>query len=71
VSYLTHVGTRDIEADKVLHQRLLEAGHWSPFEHVALAMPDATRFNNFAGWQAYRHQMEQARTLVMGEVAPA
>jgi hypothetical protein len=34
-------------------------------------MPDATRFNNFAGWQAYRHQMEQARTLVMGEVAPA
>ncbi|WP_396624522.1 FAD-dependent thymidylate synthase [Luteitalea sp.] len=71
VSYLTHVGTRDIEADKVLHQRLLDAGHWSPFEHVALAMPDATRFNNFAGWQAYRHQMEQARTLVMGEVAPA
>lgn len=71
VSYLTHVGTRDIEADKVLHQRLLDAGHWSPFEHVAVAASDASRFNNFSGWQAYRHQMEQARTLVMSEVAPA
>ncbi|MGV3517828.1 FAD-dependent thymidylate synthase [Luteitalea sp.] len=71
VSYLTHVGTRDIEADKVLHQRLLDAGHWSPFEHVAVAAADETRYNNFAGWQAYRHQMEQARTLVMSEVAPA
>lgn len=71
VSYLTHVGTRDIEADKVLHQRLLDAGHWSPFEHVAMAAPDQAGYNNFAGWQAYRHQMEQARTLVMSEVARA
>lgn len=71
VSYLTHVGTRDIDADKRLYRQLLEAGHWSPFEHVAQAAADTTRFNNFSGWQAYRHQMEQARTLVMGEVAPA
>jgi hypothetical protein len=71
VSYLTHVGTRDIDADLILHQRLLDAGHWSPFEHVAVAVADAGRFNNFSGWQAYRHQMEQARTLVMSEVAPA
>jgi len=71
VSYLTHGGTRDIEADKVLHQRLLDAGHWSPFEHVAVAGPGDARFNNFSGWQAYRHQMEQARVLVMSEVAPA
>jgi hypothetical protein len=71
VSYLTHVGTRDIAADKVLHQRLLDAGHWSPFEHVAVAVAGQERFNNFSGWQAYRHQMEQARTLVMSEVAPA
>ncbi len=54
-----------------LHGQLLEAGHWSPFEHVAMAAADATRFNNFTGWQAYRHQMEQARTLVMGEVTTA
>jgi len=71
VSYLTHIGTCDIEADKLLHQRLLEAGHWSPFEHVAVADAGRQRFNNFDGWQAYRHQMEQARTLVMSEVAPA
>ena len=71
VSYLTHVGTRDIDADRQLHQRLLDAGHWSPFEHVAMAAADDSRFNNFTGWQAYRHQMEQARTLVMSEVAPA
>ena len=71
VSYLTHLGTRDIEADLRLHEQLLAAGHWSPFEHVAQAAADQARFNNFAGWQAYRHQMEQARTLVMSEVAPA
>ncbi len=71
VSYLTHIGTRDIEADKLLHQRLLDAGHWSPFEHVAIAAPDAARYNNFTGWEAYRHRMEEARTLVMSEVAPA
>ncbi len=71
VSYLTHIGTRDIEADRRLHQQLLDAGHWSPFEHVAMATADAERFNNFSGWQAYRHQMEQARTLVMGEATTA
>ena len=71
VSYLTHVGTRDIAADRILHQRLLDAGHWSPFEHVAVAAPGEARFNNFTGWQAYRHRMEQARVLVMSEVAPA
>lgn len=71
VSYLTHGGTRDVEADKQLHKRLLDAGHWSPFEHVAMAAADDQPFNNFRGWQAYRHQMEQARTLVMSEVAPA
>ena len=42
-----------------------------PFEHVAMAAPDDRPFNNFRGWQAYRHQMEQARLLVMSEVAPA
>lgn len=71
VSYLTHVGTRDVEADRLLHQRLLDAGHWSPFEHVAVAVADDRRHNNFQGWQAYRQQMEQARTLVMSEAAPA
>lgn len=35
VSYLTHDGKRDPQADVALAERLLEAGHTSPFEHVA------------------------------------
>lgn len=65
VSYLNHAGRRDIDADLVLHERLLEAGHWSPFEHAAMATGGADAFNNFVGWQAYRWQMEQARLMEM------
>lgn len=35
VSYLTHEGKRDIQADLDLHDKLLQSGHLSPFEHVA------------------------------------
>lgn len=37
VSYLTHDGRRDLDADDVLYQRLVTADppHWSPLEHVA------------------------------------
>ena len=35
VSYLTHDGKRDLEADLKLYDRLAGAGHMSPFEHVA------------------------------------
>ena len=38
VSYLTHDGKRDLQADIELAERLLEAGHMSPFEHVARPM---------------------------------
>jgi len=38
VSYLTHEGTRDPEADLNLYNRLLISGHMSPFEHVARPM---------------------------------
>jgi hypothetical protein len=38
VSYLTHLGTRDIQADLDLHDKLLTSGHLSPFEHVARPM---------------------------------
>lgn len=40
VSYLTHEGKRDINADLVLYDRLLTSGHMSPFEHAArVALP--------------------------------
>lgn len=35
VSYLTQHGTRDIEENLKLFERLRTSGHWSPFEHVA------------------------------------
>jgi len=36
VSYLTHDGRRDPGVDLALHDRLLAAGHMSPFEHAAV-----------------------------------
>ncbi len=72
VSYLTHDGVRDIDKDLALYDRLLGGsghGHWSPFEHVALAsVRKETRWNfakqenetgpiwsgNFQGWVQYR-----------------
>lgn len=41
VSYLTHDGKRDPQADIELYHRLASAGHMSPFEHVARPMTDA------------------------------
>jgi hypothetical protein len=35
VSYLTHEGKRDIQADLDLFNKLTSSGHWSPTEHVA------------------------------------
>lgn len=40
VSYLTHDGVRAPEKDLELHDRLLSAGHMSPFEHVARPMSE-------------------------------
>lgn len=38
VSYLTHDGKRDPQADIELCERLLKSGHMSPFEHAARPM---------------------------------
>jgi thymidylate synthase ThyX len=54
VSYLTHDGKRDLEADVTLHDRLLSAGHMSPFEHVAKASETSDWFGNFKGFEQYR-----------------
>jgi len=59
VSYLTHAGKRDLEADIQLHDRLLESGHMSPLEHPARPL-SATELEadewsgNFRGWFPYR-----------------
>ena len=54
VSYLTHDGRRDPEADLALHDRLAASGHWSPFEHAAEASPFPNYIGNFRGWLQYR-----------------
>ncbi|APU89021.1 putative HNH endonuclease [Virus Rctr197k] len=60
VSYLTHEGKRDLEKDVELHDRLAatasseDPGHFSPFEHVAVALELPERIGNFTGWRQYR-----------------
>lgn len=54
VSYLNFEGKDDYAADIKLFDRLAEAGHMSPFEHVAVAMHDHNHYGNFVGWKQYR-----------------
>lgn len=58
VSYLTHDGVRDIAKDLELAERLIASGHWSPFEHVAVALPGADRSGNFVGWRQFRADLD-------------
>ncbi len=59
VSYLTHAGKRDLDADIQLHDRLLESGHMSPLEHPARPLSaeeleEGEWSGNFRGWFSYR-----------------
>lgn len=56
VSYLTHDGKRDPQADLDLADRLQVSGHMSPFEHAAMALTEReTQWSgNFRGWLQYR-----------------
>lgn len=55
VSYVRQNDVRDIEKDLKLAKRLTESGHWSPFEHVAVASPNHEKDSNFdAGWKQLR-----------------
>jgi thymidylate synthase ThyX len=62
VSYLTHAGVRDLDADVQLHDRLLESGHMSPLEHPARPLTEAELnesewSGNFRGWSPYRKEI--------------
>jgi thymidylate synthase ThyX len=54
ISYLNHDGVRDVEKDLLLHDRLRESGHWSPFEHCAMAVGPEEQSGNFRGFRQYR-----------------
>lgn len=74
VSYLTHDGKRDPEADKARALELIAAGHMSPFEHAAHALAESTTFvGNFRGWAQRRkfiaHEDNFAAVLAAAETA--
>lgn len=68
VSYLTHDGKRDLEADEALYHRLVSYGHMSPLEHAARPMQASDKHTlpgyyelagepwagNFRGWVQHR-----------------
>ena len=58
VSYLTHDGKRDYTKDIELHERCRDNGHWSAFEHCAVALHGSIRSGNFVGWRQYRKTFE-------------
>lgn len=59
VSYLTHAGTREIEKDAELHDRLKRERHLSPFEHVATPARDTGFHANVRGWIQMRREIER------------
>jgi thymidylate synthase ThyX len=45
----------DVKADAALADKLIASGHWSPFEHQAMAWPSSIRCGNFGeSWEQHR-----------------
>lgn len=66
VSYLNHDGIRSLSDDTKLYWRLLESkpAHLSPFEHIAIALPNSEKRANFTGFESRRYQLERDRSLL-------
>ena len=58
VSYTAHDGEHPLASDLTLYRRLADAGHWSPFEHQAVARQG--RHANFTGWSQLRESMDRS-----------
>ncbi len=54
VSYLNHGENNTPDEDNKLALRLVENGHWSPFEHIATPSEEQDLFGNFTGWAQFR-----------------
>ena len=72
ISYLNFEGNDDLGADVRLHNRLLESGHMSPFEHCAKAMSrseyyDSAELSEKPGWSGNFHGFIQYRKMLAGE----
>lgn len=59
VSYLTHDGKRDLQADIDLCDQLRSSGHMSPFEHVATPM--SNEYTQFSDWDVRPEDRKKAR----------
>lgn len=68
VSYLTHDGRRDPDADLLLYGRLLTGGHMSPFEHVAVASNVDKYYGNLRGWVPERKFIPNEKNVLAGNV---
>lgn len=56
VSYQKHGEQSSIDKDIERYDALASSGHWSPFEHVAIAMDNPEiRSGNFKGWHQLRN----------------
>jgi thymidylate synthase ThyX len=58
VSYMNFEGKDDYAADFKLHDILASQGHWSPFEHCAVAANFDGYIGNFKGFRQYRKQFD-------------
>lgn len=61
ISYITHEGAIDADRDIALFNQLVHDGHFSPLEHVAMALSSSDRFGNMRGWMQFRkfHENEE------------
>ena len=58
-----------VSEDLRRHSALLESGHWSPFEHIAVALTDVKyRSGNFRGWHQYRNIVQGINPVTVTEV---
>lgn len=73
VSYLTHEGVRDPDADLTLYERLTTNGHMSPTEHAARPMTEEefsrgrVFCGNFRGWVQHRKEIPGEAVFTGGE----
>jgi len=70
VSTLNHDGSQpDPNKDLSLHDRLLNSGHMSPFEHQAAQLNDSyTKAGNFVGWYSYRYSLPNEENITRFKV---
>jgi thymidylate synthase ThyX len=55
ISYTKHGQVRDLEEDRARHDDMATQGHWSPFEHAAIAdhLALGANFRNFVQYRQY------------------